>query len=1064
MPKLSAIVSVRAAAADLALETLDSALGQSLDDLEVVCVCDGPVPDPLRARAAQDPRVRALEAAGASVGAARNLGLAGATGDYVHFLDAGDRVLPWAYEVVVRKAERRGADVVRCAGTVWDEARGCHVGDPRATLEGLRPGDFGRVLGAEGPDVLLRAGVETSLVLWRRAYLEARGLAFAELEHAGERPLWAAVVAGGGRLMVERDRLCRLWRAGTPRKEGAWEARVSCQCRAFELVGARCAADGAPAELCERVLAAEAARVGELLRECAAEAAARLGADRSPAASRGGAAAPLTDDPELARALGAALDLARASDAPFSHLLRAELRDVRADLARHVVARPLPEARPERPSCAHPKVTVAVPVCNVEDYLSEALHSLVTQTLDDIEFVCVDDGSTDGSAAILREFAALDGRIRVLSGPNGGYGHAMNRAIDAARGDYLGILEPDDFVPPAMYAELLAEAERSRADLVKADFHRFAVGPDGELVCRLERLSPDASLYGRVLRPLDEQRAFQLVMNTWSGIYSVSFLRRWHIRHNETPGASYQDNGFWFKTFCRAERALFVRRPYYMNRRDNPNSSMFSRGKMWCVTEEYRLIGEWLDEDPVLRAQVEPIFYQKKLSNLMVTYRRLAPELQGEYLCHIRDELAGPLERGLVSRELVGEALWQQLAEIVADPVAYHERVRVSVVMPVHDDEAHLRETLDGLLVRNEVAFELICVDDGSTDGSLAILREYEARDARVRVTSQANAGAGAARNAGMALARGEYLAFLDADDIYDPSMLRQAYDRGHAQGADVVVVGADEYHDDTGAYVPTPWTIHDRLLPAERPFSADDVELDLFKAFVGWPWDKLFRREFVVENGLRFQEIRTSNDMLFVFSAVARAERITVVRDVLAHHRKASGTLSVTREQSWWFFHEALLALRAQLREWGLWDVREQDFVNYALHACLWNLHSLRGPAYHELYDALRGGWLEELGVAGRPRGYFYAAGEWESLQKLVSLTSEEYLFWRLGELGRRPPARAEDAEATHELAAERRRADRLARELERVRASTGWRVGRALTWPFRALKRRLQDGPARG
>ena len=1042
-PVLSVVVPVHDAESTLA-ECLDSVLGQSLADLEVICVDDGSTDGSaaiLRGYAARDPRVRVLSQPNLHAGPARNAGLAAASGRWVHFLDADDRVLPFAYEVLVRKAERAGLDVLRCAAIDWDEGRGCYVEVPRDSLSKLRPGDFGRLVGCEEGSPLWQVSVAPWSAVYRRSFLVERGIRFNDLICVNDRSFFAAVLTCARRTMVARDRLVwhRVGQAGSLR--GVRARHFDCEFRSIDVVVARLAADDVPLEVQGRVLAAEFADLGVWLRRFC---------DGSP------------EGDAIARQAAAYVG---TYDGPFAHLLRAAYRDaLRAVATGRAGGDPAPEARPVREACAHPKVSVAVPVCNVEDYLSDALHCLVTQTLDDIEFVCVDDGSTDGSAAILREFAALDGRIRVLSGPNGGYGRAMNRAIDAARGDYLGILEPDDLVPPTMYAELLAEAERSRADLVKADFCRFVVAPDGSLVERPCRLSADLGDYGRVLRPLDEPRTFQFPMNTWSGIYAVPFLRRWHIRHNETPGASYQDNGFWFKTFCRAERALFVGRTYYMNRRDNPNSSMFSRGKMWCVTEEYRLIGEWLDEDPALRERVDPIFQQKRFSNLMVTYRRLAPELQPEYLRHISDELAGPLAEGRLHEEAFPPAQWAQLHEIVADPDGWGSRVRVSAVMPVHDAEPHLREALDGLLARNEVPFELICVDDGSTDGSLAILREYEARDARVRVVSQTNAGAGAARNAGMALARGEYLAFLDADDVFEPHMLRVAYERAHLLGADVVVWRSDDLDDGTGLRTPAPHTIKRELLPAEEPFAGADIELNVFRAFVGWPWDKLFRADFVRERGLRFQELRTTNDALFVFSAIVGAGRICTVDEVLAHHRRAVGSLSVTRERSWWCFHEALLALRARLREWGLWDRREQDFVNYALYFSLWQLHTLRGPAYRELHAALRGGWLEELGVLGHGMDYFYDRGDWECLCHLLELDAEGYLQWRAGELEARLRARRPvEQGAARELAAERRRADRLARELERVRSSTGWRVGRALTWPFRALKRRLQDGPAR-
>ena len=654
-----------------------------------------------------------------------------------------------------------------------------------------------------------------------------------------------------------------------------------------------------------------------------------------------------------------------------------------------------------RAACERPKVSVVVPVYNVEDYLNDALDSLINQTLEDMEFICVNDGSTDGSLAILKEYAALDRRIRILDGPNGGYGKAMNRGIDAARGEYLGILEPDDFVPSEMFAELYRAAKKKDVDFVKADFYRFKVNPDGSLRRQLFRLSDNKRYYNRVLCPGKEQACFGFVMNTWSGIYKLDFLRRWRIRHNETPGASYQDNGFWFQTFCRAKRALFLDKPYYMNRRDNPSSSVFSTGKMYCVTQEYAFIEAWLKSEPGFWERFARIFYHKKFSNFLVTCRRIAPQLQREYLHHIKDEFEGPLAEGLIDEKLFRDAWMWRLCEIVDDPDAFADHVRVSAVMPIYNGEAYLREAIDSALGGNDIPVELICVDDGSTDGSLAILREYEARDPRVRVVTQANAGAGAARNTGLPLVRGDYVTFLDADDIFEPGMLAKAYDKARANKADVVVFSCNEYLEEKGEYTPIPWAMKSNLLPAHQPFAGSEIDHNVFGAFVGWTWDKLFRADFVRENGLKFQELRTTNDMLFTFSAIVKAERIVTMDEVLIHRRVYAGSLSTTREKSWWCFHEALLALRRQLEEWGVYEDREQDFVNYCLHACFWNLNSLKGSAYGELYAALKGGWLDELGVTVHDADYFYNRNEYRQLQVLLSSEPEEFLSWRMARLG---------------------------------------------------------------
>ena len=200
-----------------------------------------------------------------------------------------------------------------------------------------------------------------------------------------------------------------------------------------------------------------------------------------------------------------------------------------------------------------PKVSVIVPVYNVEPYLRECMESLVRQTLKDIEIICVNDGSTDGSPAILKEYAARDSRIVLVDKENGGYGLAMNIGLDRAAGEYVGIVEPDDFAALTMYEDLYNAAKENDLDLVKADFKRFYTEGDRETYIRT-RLSREDADYGIVFKPAEKPDCFFWVMNTWSGIYRLSFLREKGIRHNETPGAAFQDNGFRFQTLGQSEQ------------------------------------------------------------------------------------------------------------------------------------------------------------------------------------------------------------------------------------------------------------------------------------------------------------------------------------------------------------------------------------------------------------------------------------------------------------------------------------------------------------------------------
>ena len=111
-----------------------------------------------------------------------------------------------------------------------------------------------------------------------------------------------------------------------------------------------------------------------------------------------------------------------------------------------------------------PKVSLLIPICNVERYLRECLDSAVTQSLKDIEIICINDGSTDSSPDIIREYMARDARVKMIDKANSGYGDSMNRGLEMACGEYVGILESDDFMAPDALEKLVSAADSNNAD------------------------------------------------------------------------------------------------------------------------------------------------------------------------------------------------------------------------------------------------------------------------------------------------------------------------------------------------------------------------------------------------------------------------------------------------------------------------------------------------------------------------------------------------------------------------------------------------------------------------
>lgn len=230
---------------------------------------------------------------------------------------------------------------------------------------------------------------------------------------------------------------------------------------------------------------------------------------------------------------------------------------------------------------------------------------------------------------------------------------------------------------------------------------------------------------------------------------------------------------------------------------------------------------------------------------------------------------------------------------------------KTSILIPVRNAQRHLAECLDSVLLQSLGDIEVVCVDNGSTDSSPAILAAYEAKDPRVKVLDGAGGkGAGAARNIAMGAATGEWLHFVDADDIVEERAEEEALAFAVQHGLDVAVFGAVEYDDATGAVTP---------LPLDLKVRPDDDRF--LRAYATCPWNKLFRRSYIEENRIRFQEIPRANDLAFTVEALCRTRRVaTLDRPLYRYRIHGGGSLQETKGDTPGIWREALREARERL------------------------------------------------------------------------------------------------------------------------------------------------------
>lgn len=322
------------------------------------------------------------------------------------------------------------------------------------------------------------------------------------------------------------------------------------------------------------------------------------------------------------------------------------------------------------------KVSIVVPICNVEKYLRQCLDSIANQTLKDIEVILVNDGSKDSSGAICDEYVAKDPRFKVIHKVNTGYGNSMNIGFDMATGEYIGIIESDDYADEDMFENLYNAAVKHQADVVKSNFYFYysVLEESSVFVPNIAR-----KYCGKVFAPTTDLKAkdrvaFWNAKNTiWSAIYRKDFIRENNIRFNETPGASFQDTSFSFIVWALAKRVFCVYAAYLHYRQDNMGSSVNNPGKVYCVCDEYEVMDRFLSEHEELTS-LYPILHRIKFDAYMWNMGRIADQFVPEFAERMAREFTQAYELGQLDKKLFETQKFEQLKLVTSSPANYAQK------------------------------------------------------------------------------------------------------------------------------------------------------------------------------------------------------------------------------------------------------------------------------------------------------------------------------------------------------------------------------------------------------
>lgn len=374
--------------------------------------------------------------------------------------------------------------------------------------------------------------------------------------------------------------------------------------------------------------------------------------------------------------------------------------------------------------------------------------------------------------------------------------------------------------------------------------------------------------------------------------------------------------------------------------------------------------------------------------------------------------------------------------------------IKVSIIVPVYNGEEFLRETLDCITKQTLTDIEILCVDDESTDTSVQIIEEYRQQDARIILYKNQKSNAGAARNFALERAKGKYLLFWDADDLYDLQAAELLYQQMEQDNADIGVCNADHYDTEKGIYISRPQYLKKSFLPETIPFSKDTNGKYILNFSAQVAWNKMFSRDFVERNHIRFQEIPRINDHYFVSVSLVLAERITIVDKKLVHYRiNQKDNLTGTSSDSPLCKYEVQCEIKKKFLELNLMEDREirQSFINKALNTMIHGLNIQNNvDGYRTLYDKFKQEGLEYLELTGYEEDYYYNKLEYRNLLLIQELEYDGYLVQK-GIDYRKNIEEKKLAIEKHKIAIEKhkQRIKKLEKQLEDIKNRKWYKLG---------------------
>lgn len=519
------------------------------------------------------------------------------------------------------------------------------------------------------------------------------------------------------------------------------------------------------------------------------------------------------------------------------------------------------------------KISVIIPVYNDANLLNKSINSVLKQTLNDIEIICINDGSTDNSLEILKELEKKYDSIKVFSQENQGSGKARNKGINESNGEYIAFLDADDFfIDDDSLEKLYKIGNENNANLVSGNI---------KLVDNNNKFSPfkDLNYYTEESKILPEE--YGIPWAFYKSIYKKDFLIKNNIYFPDLIRG--QDPVFLAEVLSKVDYVYTVNTDVYAYYYINGANKCNTFDKRYAHIMHFKYVFKYFEDDKFT------IIRNKFKEKLFIFLGMMGEEGAEDTLTSIREifsdeeDIIKQCERYYLHRFKDNPKLISKLNINNLNPT-------ISVIIPVYNAEPFLEEAINSVLNQTFKDIELVCVNDGSPDNSLEMLNEFAKKDSRVKVINKENGGCGSARNKSLDNATGDYIYFFDPDDYILPNAFEKLYKNAIINDSDLVMFKIARFVDGQPVDYSKPGFEFEKIFKDANfnnfTFTSKDIKSHVLNSSFA-PWTKLYKKEFLDSyDDFRFDLGVAFDDVPFHVKSMLRAKKISYIPEFFYHYR----------------------------------------------------------------------------------------------------------------------------------------------------------------------------------